>query len=83
MGFTDLRLSPSLLKAVQNENYADPFPIQIQAIPAILKKKNLWALAPTGSEKTAAYVLPFLEMFQGKTAVKSRAVAVLVLVPTR
>ncbi len=83
MGFTDLGLSTPLQEAISKAKYENPFPIQIQAIPAILKKRDIWGLAPTGSGKTAAYVLPILEMFQGKTAVKSRAVAVLVLVPTR
>jgi ATP-dependent RNA helicase RhlE len=83
MSFSNLGLSLPLLAAVRNQTYENPFPIQIQAIPAILRKKDVWGLAPTGSGKTAAYVLPILEMFQGKTAVKSRAVAVLVLVPTR
>jgi ATP-dependent RNA helicase RhlE len=83
MSFSNLGLSLPLLEAVRIETYENPFPIQIKAIPAILQKKDLWALAPTGSGKTAAYVLPILDMFQRKTAVKSRAVAALVLVPTR
>ncbi|WP_375586276.1 DEAD/DEAH box helicase [Cyclobacterium xiamenense] len=83
MSFSNLGLSTPLLDAIREANHDNPFPIQTKAIPAILQKKDLWALAPTGSGKTAAYVLPILDMFQRKTAVKSRAVAVLVLVPTR
>jgi ATP-dependent RNA helicase RhlE len=83
MSFSNLGLSKPLLDAIREANFDNPFPIQIKAIPAILQKQDLWALAPTGSGKTAAYVLPILDLFQGKTAVKSRAVASLVLVPTR
>lgn len=83
MSFSDLGLSTPLLEAISKATYKNPSPIQIKAIPAILKKKDVWGLAPTGSGKTAAYVLPILEMFQGKASVKSRSMPVLVLVPTR
>ncbi|WP_162417504.1 DEAD/DEAH box helicase [Cyclobacterium roseum] len=83
MSFSNLGLSAPLLEAISKAKYENPSPIQIKAIPAILKKKDIWGLAPTGSGKTAAYVLPVLEMFQGKPSVKSRSMPVLVLVPTR
>lgn len=83
MNFSNLGLSTSLLEAINKANYENPFPIQTQAIPAILKKKDVWGLAPTGSGKTAAYVLPILDMFQRKPLVRSRSMPVLVLVPTR
>lgn len=83
MNFSNLGLSAQLLEAVTKAKFQNAFPVQVKAIPAILKKKDVLGLAPTGSGKTAAYVLPILEMFQGKPFVKSRTMPVLVLVPTR
>ncbi|NHE58137.1 DEAD/DEAH box helicase [Cyclobacterium plantarum] len=83
MNFSDLGLSSKILEAVNNAKYLEAYPVQVKAIPAILKKKDVMALAPTGSGKTAAYVLPLLEMFQNWPFVKSRIMPVLVLVPTR
>ncbi|WP_439481309.1 DEAD/DEAH box helicase [Cyclobacterium plantarum] len=83
MNFSDLGLSSKILEAVNNAKYLEAYPVQVKAIPAILKKKDVMALAPTGSGKTAAYVLPLLEMFQNWPFVKSRTMPVLVLVPTR
>ncbi|MEX0883418.1 MAG: DEAD/DEAH box helicase [Cyclobacteriaceae bacterium] len=83
MNFSDLGLSSQILEAVNKAKYQEAYPIQVKAIPAILKKKDVMGLAPTGSGKTAAYVLPILEMFQDKPFVKSRSMPVLVLVPTR
>ena len=83
MPFTSLGLSPSLLIALSDQKYQAPFPIQIQAIPAILNRKDVLGIAPTGSGKTAGYVLPILMNLQGNTSNKNRHVNVLVLVPTR
>ena len=83
MSFTSLGLSPSLLKALAGQNYSKPTPIQKEAIPAILNKKDVLGIAKTGSGKTASYVLPILMNLQGNTATKNRHVNVLVLVPTR
>ena len=83
MSFTSLGLSPSLLKSLEEQNYKQPFPIQQEAIPAILNKKDVLGIAKTGSGKTASYVLPVLMNLQGNTAAKNRHVNVLVLVPTR
>lgn len=83
MPFTSLGLSPALLKALVNQNYTQPYPIQQEVIPAILKKRDVLGIAKTGSGKTAGYVLPILTNLQGKTATKNRHVNVLVLVPTR
>ncbi len=83
MPFTSLGLSPSLLIALSDQKYNAPFPIQIQAIPAILNRKDVLGIAPTGSGKTAGYVLPILMNLQGNTSTKNRHVNVLVLVPTR
>lgn len=83
MPFTSLGLSPSLLIALSDQKYQAPFPIQSQAIPAILNRKDVFGIAPTGSGKTAGYVLPILMNLQGNTSTKNRHVNVLVLVPTR
>jgi len=83
MPFTSLGLSPSLLEALARQKYAQPYPIQEQAIPAILSRKDVLGIAQTGSGKTAGYVLPILMNLQGNTVTKNRHINVLVLVPTR
>ena len=83
MSFTSLGLSPALLKAMASQNYIQPYPIQCEAIPAILNRKDVLGIAKTGSGKTASYVLPILKNLQGNTATKNRHVNTLVLVPTR
>jgi len=83
MSFSALGLSASLLKVLANQNYSQPYPIQNEVIPAILKKRDVLGIAKTGSGKTAGYVLPILMNLQGKTVTKNRHVNVLVLVPTR
>ncbi|WP_291780720.1 DEAD/DEAH box helicase [Cecembia sp.] len=83
MRFSDLGLSPILVQAVQEAQYQTPYPIQIEAIPAILQKRDVLGLAQTGSGKTASYILPILEELQKKEVNKSRSVPVLVIVPTR
>ena len=83
MPFSSLGLSPSLLKVLVSQNYTQPYPIQQEAIPAILNRKDVLGIAQTGSGKTASYVLPILMNLQGKITSKNRHVNVLVLVPTR
>ena len=83
MHFSDLGLSPALLTAIQRANYDTPYPIQVEAIPAIIQKKDILGLAPTGSGKTAAYILPILQQLLQQEAPRDRQVPVLVLVPTR
>ncbi len=83
MPFSKLGLSPALLKALAAQNFTQPYPIQEQAIPAILNRKDVLGIAKTGSGKTASYVLPILMNLQGKPASKIRHIHVLVLVPTR
>jgi ATP-dependent RNA helicase RhlE len=83
MSFSSLGLSPALTKALADQNYLQPYPIQQEAIPAILKKRDVLGIAQTGSGKTAGYVLPILMNLQGKTIIRNRHVNVLVVVPTR
>ena len=84
MPFSSLGLSSSLLKAVAEQKYTTPYPIQKEAIPAILDGKDILGIAQTGSGKTASFVLPILEQLQRQTSpLKNRHVRALVLVPTR
>jgi len=83
MPFSSLGLSEPLLEAIDELNYSEPTPIQLEAIPAILKGKDILGVARTGSGKTAGFVLPMLEMFQRKTTTNDRYVKALVLVPSR
>ena len=83
MPFSTFGLSPSLVIQLINNNYEHPYPIQKEAIPAILEGKDVLGIAKTGSGKTASYVLPILTTLQGQTRTKNRHVNVLVLVPTR
>jgi ATP-dependent RNA helicase RhlE len=83
MNFADLGLGPALLSAIERAKYESPYPIQVEAIPAMLQGKDLLGLAPTGSGKTAAYILPILQQLLSKEPPRDRSVPVLVLVPTR
>ena len=83
MTFSSLGLSPELTEALANLKYSKPYPIQQQAIPAILNGKDVLGIAQTGSGKTASYVLPILMNLQDAVTHKNRHVNVLVLVPTR
>ncbi|CAN5922504.1 DEAD/DEAH box helicase [soil metagenome] len=81
VSLTSLGLSASLLHAMADEGYQDPTPIQAAVIPAVLAGRDVWAKASTGTGKTAAFVLPILEMLGPLTM--PRRVKALVLVPTR
>lgn len=83
MSFIDMELSPSLLNILEAQNYTEAYPIQKEAIPAIIDKRDVLGIAKTGSGKTASYVLPLLMNFQKSIVSKNRHVTALVLVPTR
>jgi ATP-dependent RNA helicase RhlE len=83
MPFSSLGLSPELLRAVAESNYADPTPVQKEAIPAILAGKDVWACAQTGSGKTAAFALPLLQKALKIYRRTPLPLHTLVLVPTR
>ncbi len=87
MPFSRLGLSPGVLpalqQALQQAGYGVPTPIQRQAVPVLLEGQDVVALAPTGSGKTAAYVLPALQRFFAAPPRKPRVLQQLVLVPTR
>jgi len=85
--FTDLGLSEPLLKAVRDQGYDTPSPIQAQAIPAVLAGRDVMAAAQTGTGKTAGFTLPLLEKLskggREQSRVQSNNVRALVLTPTR
>jgi superfamily II DNA/RNA helicase len=81
--FTELGLSPGLARACAQAGYAEPSPIQVEAIPPVLRGEDLLGLAPTGSGKTAAFALPLLQRLLAGPHRAFRRVRVLVLVPTR
>ncbi|MBO9714660.1 DEAD/DEAH box helicase [Sphingomonas sp.] len=82
MSFADLGLSDELLRSVTDAGYSDPTPIQRQAIPSVLMGKDLIGIAQTGTGKTAAFVLPMIDILgEGRTrAMMPRS---LILEPTR
>jgi len=84
MPFSTLGLSSPLLKAIAEQKYTTPYPIQTKVIPAILSGKDILGIAQTGSGKTASFVLPILEQLQHQSSPSvNRHVKALVLVPTR
>lgn len=83
MSFSSFGLSHALLAILADQNYTQPYPIQKEVIPAVLNRKDVLGIAPTGSGKTASYVLPILANLHGQAVVKNRHARVLVLVPTR
>jgi ATP-dependent RNA helicase RhlE len=80
MSFSDLGLTPELLRAVTEKGYDTPTPIQAKAIPAVLAGRDLLAAAQTGTGKTAGFVLPILQRLG---APKGRVPRALILAPTR
>ena len=82
--FTELELSQPLLKALAQEGYDKPTPIQARAIPDLLKGRDLLGIAQTGTGKTAAFALPILEFLAKKPDRAARGTArALILAPTR
>ncbi|MEL7291919.1 MAG: DEAD/DEAH box helicase [Pseudomonadota bacterium] len=83
MGFTSLGLSAPILKAIEEQGYDTPSPIQEQAIPAVLAGKDVMAAAQTGTGKTAGFTLPILERLDNGQRVRGNHVRALILTPTR
>ena len=83
MSFSSLGLSAPLLRGIFERNYLEATPIQMAAIPAILRGGDVWASAQTGSGKTAAFALPILQLLAGVHRERGRFARALILVPTR
>jgi ATP-dependent RNA helicase RhlE len=82
--FTDLGLAKPLLKALADEGYSTPTPIQAQAIPGVMAGRDLLGIAQTGTGKTAAFALPILHrLAENRRPAPRRSCRVLVLSPTR
>ncbi len=83
MTFSTLGLSAPILRAVLEQGYTTPTPVQAQSIPPILRGADLLASAQTGTGKTAGFMLPILHLLADKPRAKSNHVRVLILAPTR
>ena len=93
MSFKNLQLIEPVLKALAHEGYTIPTPIQEQAIPIVLKKRDLLGSAQTGTGKTAAFAIPILQLMQedkeesrkknSELRIENRGIQTLVLTPTR
>lgn len=84
MSFNTLGLSSKLLHAISDEGYTRPTPIQKQAIPLILARRDILAAAQTGTGKTAGFTLPMLHLLsEGENQPETHYVRALVLTPTR
>lgn len=85
MTFEELGLHRSLLKAVTEEGYSEPTPIQQKAIPIILKEKDLVGCAQTGTGKTAAFAIPIIHYLHSVigSSKRTKQIRCLVVTPTR
>ena len=84
MSFKNLGIIPEILKAVEQEGYDIPSPIQEQAIPVLLKQKDVLASAQTGTGKTAAFSIPIIQgLYQDQLPYDKKYIRALVLAPTR
>ena len=83
MSFESLGLAPALLRALAEQGYAEPTPVQAGAIPLVLQGHDLLAAAQTGTGKTAAFALPLLHKLIDAPATVTRRPRALVLTPTR
>ena len=84
MSFEKLSLIEPILKSLKNEGYTKPTPIQEQAIPILLERKDLLGCAQTGTGKTAAFAIPILQLLhQAELYKKAVGIQALILTPTR
>ena len=86
MSFDTLGLSPALLRAITEQQYTEPTPVQAAAIPVVLAGRDVMAGAQTGTGKTAAFTLPLLEQLyvrNPRTGTATRKPRALILTPTR
>ncbi len=83
MKFTSLGLSDPILKAIADQDYDTPTPIQAQAIPPIIQGEDIMAAAQTGTGKTAGFTLPLLERLSKGSRPQANQARALILTPTR
>jgi superfamily II DNA/RNA helicase len=87
LNFSTLNLDPQILRAVEEEGYTEPTPIQVQAIPHVLAGRDLMAMAQTGTGKTAAFTLPLLQLLlshaSSSVSPARHPIRALILAPTR
>ncbi|MGB0346541.1 MAG: DEAD/DEAH box helicase [Balneolaceae bacterium] len=85
MTFKDLQLLPSILNALNDENYTTPTSIQAKSIPLILDRKDVLGSAQTGTGKTAAFAIPIIQHLSNENtgASNNRKITTLVVTPTR
>lgn len=83
MKFNELNLSVDTLKAITDQGYTEPTPIQAKAIPAVASGQDVLAAAQTGTGKTASFVLPLIERLQSSLPAQKNHASSLILAPTR
>jgi len=83
MTFKDLNLVAPIMDALHAEGYTNPTPIQQEAIPIVLQKKDLLGCAQTGTGKTAAFAVPILQLLSAEPQKGHRNIKALILTPTR
>jgi len=83
MTFDDLQLNDAILKAVKEQGYETPSPIQEKAIPLVMEGHDVMAAAQTGTGKTAGFTLPMLHRLFKGNPVKANQARALILTPTR
>jgi ATP-dependent RNA helicase RhlE len=83
MTFNDLRIAEPILQALRTEGYSTPTPIQQQAIPIVLQRKDLLGCAQTGTGKTAAFAIPVLQLLSEIQPRRNNTIRALILTPTR
>ena len=84
MQFSELNIMPSIIKALEHQNYETPTPIQEKAIPVVLSGKDLLGCAQTGTGKTAAFAIPTLQLLsKDKSLEEHKQIRALIITPTR
>lgn len=85
MTFEDLKLNPSILKALKDQNYSKPTDIQEKSIPLVLNKQDVLGSAQTGTGKTAAFAIPIIQLMTEREEKQSgrRKIRALIITPTR
>ncbi|MGM0375346.1 MAG: DEAD/DEAH box helicase [Bacteroidota bacterium] len=85
MTFEDLKLIPSVLKALKDENYTEPTAIQAQSIPLVLNREDVLGSAQTGTGKTAAFAIPIIQHLvnERQNSKGKRSISTLIVTPTR